>query len=167
MRNNDNRTARVFAEAETEFGFVPKCYREIAFAPAALERHHDCWRTLRDGPLTREEVLAALVLVAGRRENAQQLECWRRYHQLRGFEGGFDLYVVAPELVSPALGPVSRAVRHFLENEGRFSDELIIEMFRAGRTREWLHAVLFAIGFAERNCQLSFLYEVDFDVAVK
>lgn len=163
MNPTDARLARVYQKAERAFGFIPRCYEEIAFEPRTLERHHQVWETLAEGPLSRDEVFTVLVLVAVRHENAQQLECWRRFHALRGFAGGFELYLVAPELVTPELRAVSRAVKDFFENDGRFSDDLILELFRAGKSREWLHHVLFAIGYASMNSLLSYLYEVEFD----
>lgn len=163
MSLDDGRIARIYEKAERAFGFVPRCYEEISFEPRVLERHHEVWETLADGPLTREEIFTVLVLVAVRLENAQQLECWRRFHALRGLSGGFELYLVAPELVSAELRDVNRTVRDFYENDGRFSEDLILNLFRVGRSRQWLHHVLFAIGFAAMNSHFSYLYEVAFD----
>ncbi len=154
------RLEPALAEAERSFGFVPRCYQEIRFSPEVLERLHGLWTALEDGPLSAAERLSVLARVASRQDNAEQLACWRRWHRHGGFAGAFELYMLAPELLGPELRAIALAVRDFYENDGAFSDSLLVELFRMGKTRDWLHHALVAISWAELACRLSYLYEV-------
>lgn len=161
MSQSTCRGGDVLTDAERAFGFAPACYREIAFSPRILEGLHGLWTALEDGPLSAQERLAALAQVAARKENVEQLACWRRWHAARRFPGAFELYMLAPELVSSELGPISQTVRDFFQNDGAFSDALVMDLFRQGKDREWLHHALIAISWAELSCRLSYLYEVE------
>jgi hypothetical protein len=166
MTQDLDRLEPVLAAAERSFGFAPRCYREIAFSPEVLERVHGLWSALEEGPLTPRERLSVLARVAARQDNAEQLSCWRRWHRLGGFGGPFELYMLAPELAGSELRPIALAVRDFFENDGAFSDALLVELFRLGKTRDWLHHALVAISWAELACRLSYLYEVGAETEV-
>lgn len=164
MARQDPRIDQLLGEARADFGFIPECYREAAFSPDLLARLHGFWRAVASGPLSPGEVLTVCAATALRYENSQQVESWRLIHKHGAFDGSFELYLVAPELISLELRPAVRAVSDFFENDGRFSDEMILELFRQGKDRTWLHHLLFAIGFATISSQLSFLHECEFDV---
>ena len=160
MRQQTGRREPALVAAARSFGFTPRCYREIAFSPEILDRLHGLWSALEGGPLTARERLSVLARVAARQDNAEQLACWRRWHRLGGFAGPFELYMLAPELAGAELRPIALAVRDFFENDGAFSEALMVDLFRLGKTREWLHHALVAISWAELACRLSYLYEV-------
>jgi hypothetical protein len=160
MSDDTPDSGLAFEAATRSFGFTPRCYREISFSPEILTRLHALWTGLEDGPLTARERLSVLARVAARQDNAEQLACWRRWHRLGGFEGPFELYMLAPELIGAELRPIALAVRDFFDNDGAFSDTLLVELFRLGKTRDWLHHALVAISWAELACRLSYLYEV-------